>query len=79
MRYPFAHRRANGQDSNTTHFLGWLVAPVATGWVKDVTASFSWGLYLSALFSTLGGILIFFVRPAFRWGREPSVVENEWD
>jgi MFS family permease len=59
--------------TNTIHFLGSLIAPVATGWVKDVTASFSWGLYLSALFSTLGGILIFSVRPSFRFGKEKPI------
>jgi len=59
--------------TNTIHFLGSLIAPVATGWVKDVTASFSWGLYLAALFSTLGGILIFAVQPSFRFGKERPI------
>ena len=59
--------------TNTIHFLGSVVAPWATGWVKDTTASFSWGLYLSALFSVLGGILIFAVRPPFRMGKERPI------
>ena len=33
--------------TNTIHFTGSLIAPWMTGWVKDVTASFSWGLYLA--------------------------------
>jgi MFS family permease len=56
--------------TNTIHFLGSLIAPWVTGWVKDTTASFSWGLYISALFCVLGGILILAVRPSFRFGKE---------
>jgi len=59
--------------TNTIHFLGSLLAPWLTGWVKDTTASFSWGLYLAAIFCVLGGILIFAVRPAFRFGKERSI------
>jgi sugar phosphate permease len=63
--------------TNTIHFLGSLFAPWTTGWIKDVTASFSWGLYLSALFSTLGGILIFSVRPGFRFGKERPIHDRQ--
>ena len=59
--------------TNTIHFLGSLIAPWLTGWMKDVTDSFSWGLYLSSIFCVLGGILIFAVRPAFRFGKERSI------
>ncbi len=59
--------------TNTIHFLGSLIAPWATGWIKDVTASFSWGLYLAALFCILGGILILTVRPSFRFGKEAKI------
>ena len=59
--------------TNTIHFLGSLIAPWMTGWVKDVTTSFSWGLYLAAIFCILGGILILAVRPSFRFGREISI------
>jgi MFS family permease len=59
--------------TNTIHFLGSLLAPWLTGWVKDTTASFSWGLYLSAIFCILGGTLIFAVRPSFRFGKERSI------
>ncbi len=59
--------------TNTFHFLGSLIGPWATGWVKDRTASFSWGLYLVGIFCILGGILIFTVRPCFRFGRENKI------
>ncbi len=59
--------------TNTIHFLGSIIAPWMTGWIKDVTASFSCGLYLAGLFCFLGGILIFAVRPSFRFGREEPI------
>ena len=59
--------------TNTIHFLGSLIAPWATGWVKDVTGSFSWGLYLAGIFCILGGILILAVGPAFRFEKERSI------
>lgn len=60
--------------TNTIHFLGSIIAPWATGWIKDVSASFSWGLYLAALFCLFGGILIFAVNPAFRFGMEKRIL-----
>ncbi len=62
--------------TNTIHFLGSLIAPWATGWVKDVTASFSWGLYLAAIFCMMGGILILSVRPFFRFGKETAILKS---
>jgi MFS family permease len=59
--------------TNTIHFLGSLIAPWATGWIKDVTASFSWGLYLAGIFCILGGTLILTVRPSFRFGKETKI------
>jgi sugar phosphate permease len=59
--------------TNTIHFIGSLIAPWATGWVRDVTASFSWGLYLAGIFCILGGILILTVRPSFRFGKEAKI------
>ncbi len=61
--------------TNTIHFTGSLIAPWATGWIRDVTASFSWGLYLAGIFCILGGILILCVQPCFRFGKEKKVVE----
>jgi MFS family permease len=60
--------------TNTIHFLGSIMAPWVTGRVKDMTASFSWGLYLAALFCILGGFLILAVRPPFRLGKERPIV-----
>ncbi len=62
--------------TNTIHFLGSLIAPWATGWIRDMTASFSWGLYLSAIFCIAGGILILCVSPAFRWRKERPIVSG---
>ncbi len=62
--------------TNTIHFTGSLIAPWATGWIRDVTASFSWGLYLAGIFCILGGILILCVRPCFRFGEEEKIVET---
>jgi len=59
--------------TNTIHFLGSLVAPWVTGWVRDRTASFSWGLYVAAIFCALGGILMLAVSPSFRFGREKKI------
>ncbi len=59
--------------TNTIHFTGSLIAPWATGWIRDVTASFSWGLYLAAIFAFAGGILIFSVSPSFRWRTERKI------
>lgn len=56
--------------TNTFHFLGSLIAPWVTGQLKDVTGSFSWGLYLAALCCLVGGFLILAVRPPFRLGKE---------
>jgi len=61
--------------TNTIHFTGSLIAPWMTGWIKDITASFSWGLYLAAIFCILGGILILAVRPSFRLGKEIEIGE----
>jgi MFS family permease len=59
--------------ANTAHFLGSLGAPWITGWIKDLTASFSLGLYLSGIFCFLGGVLILSVRPSFRFRRERTI------
>jgi ABC-type antimicrobial peptide transport system permease subunit len=53
--------------------LGSLIAPWVTGWVKDMTAAFSWGLYLASIFCILGAILILAVKPSFRFGKETKI------
>jgi hypothetical protein len=42
--------------------------------VKDVTDSFSWGLFLAAIFCILGGVLILAVRPSYRFGKEKAIL-----
>ncbi len=63
--------------TNTIHFLGSIFAPWVTGWIKDFSASFSWGLYLGAIFCVLGGILILAVSPPFRFGMEKRILIEE--
>jgi MFS family permease len=48
--------------NNTVNFLGSLIAPIATGWIKDVSGSFAIGLG--------GALVLCLVRPAFRWAPE---------
>ena len=62
--------------TNTIHFLGSIIAPWATGWIKDISTSFSWGLYLAAIFCIFGGFLIFAVRPSFRFGIERRILND---
>ncbi|MBI2457069.1 MAG: MFS transporter [candidate division NC10 bacterium] len=56
--------------NNTINFIGSLVAPIATGWIKDASGSFAGACYLAAAVGVAGAILVFLVHPAFRWGRE---------
>lgn len=51
---------------NTVCFAASLVAPAATGWVKDWTGSFAGGLYLAAGVAVLAVPGYLAVRPAFR-------------
>ncbi len=62
--------------TNTTHFLGSLLAPWLTGVIKDVTGSFAWGGYTAGLISVVGWFLILGMRPAFRWGRDVPVMSS---
>jgi len=52
--------------TNSTNFIGAIIAPTLTGWVKDLTASFEWGCYLGVIFILIGSIFIFCVSPPFR-------------
>jgi MFS family permease len=56
--------------NNTVNFIGSLVAPVATGWIKDVSGSFAGACYLAAGVGLVGVLVASLVRPAFRWVRE---------
>lgn len=56
--------------NNTMNFIGSLIAPIATGWIKDVSGSFAGACYLAAAMGIAGATAILLVRPAFRWARE---------
>jgi len=60
--------------TNGINFIGAIVAPWLTGWIKDFTGSFAWGAYSSGIILILGAILIMGIRPSFRLGREVSVL-----
>ena len=69
---PVALRGTSFGLNNTIDFIGSLGAPMATGWIKDASGSFAGACYLAAAIGLVGALLLFFVRPAFRWGREVS-------
>jgi MFS family permease len=48
--------------SNSISFLGAIVGPIATGWVRDLTGSFSAGCVLAAILALAGVVLAFAVR-----------------
>ena len=56
--------------TNTIHFLGSLIAPWLTGWIKDVTGSFAWGAYVAGAFIFIGALIFMAIRPVFRLGPE---------
>ena len=51
---------------NAICFVASLVAPYATGWIKDWTGSFAGGCYLAAAIGLAGAPLALAVRPPFR-------------
>jgi len=55
---------------NTVAFVGSLVAPMATGWIRDVTGSFAGGCYVAAGLALVGALLAFSIPPAFRLAPE---------
>jgi MFS family permease len=48
--------------SNSISFVGAIVGPTATGWVRDLTGSFSAGCVLAAILALAGVVLAFAVR-----------------
>ena len=54
------------------NFIGSLVAPIATWWIKDASGSFAGACYLAAAVGVAGAIVLSLIRPAFRWAREAS-------
>ena len=59
--------------SNSISFVGAIVGPIATGWVRDLTGSFSAGCVLAALLASAGVVLAVALRvpPAPRSPRLP--------
>src|SRR5262249_56294673 len=59
--------------SNSISFVGAIVGPIATGWVRDFTGSFSAGCVLAALLASAGVVLAVALRvpPAPRSPRLP--------
>ena len=55
---------------NTVSFVGSLVAPPLTGWIRDTTGSFAAGFLVSAALLLGGTLLVMAVRPAFRLRNE---------
>lgn len=56
--------------NNTINFLGSLIGPIATGWIKDVSGSFAGACYLAAAIGLGGAVVLSLVRPAFRFAPE---------
>jgi len=52
--------------TNSINFIGSLIAPPLTGWIKDVTSSFEWGCYITVILILIGSVFIFGVSPPFR-------------
>jgi len=59
--------------TNSINFIGALVAPPFTGWVKDVSGSFEWGCHASALMMLAGAFCIAAIHPPFRLAPERPV------
>jgi MFS family permease len=58
--------------NNTINFIGSLIAPIATGWIRDASGSFAGACYLAAGIGLAGALLLGLVHPALRWAREAS-------
>lgn len=73
-----SHARAMDKDAlgtamgafNFTGMMSAVVAPVVTGFIRDITGSFVAAYYVAALISVLGGILVMFV------SEEPEIFGN---
>src|SRR3990170_3450276 len=59
---------------NSTCFIGAILSPFLTGWIRDVTGSFAAGLYGVAALSVVSVVTAFGIRPAFRLKEIPPAV-----
>lgn len=48
--------------TNAIVFIGSILSPWVTGWIRDLTGSFVWGCYIAGIFSLIAGIIVFWVR-----------------
>lgn len=62
---------------NTVCFVGAVVGPFLTGWVKDLTGSFAWGCYGAAVVAGLGAVVAMAFPPAWRLKLRPSLAAQE--
>lgn len=62
---------------NTVCFVGAVVGPFLTGWVKDLTGSFAWGCYGAAVVAGLGAVVAMAFPPAWRLKLCPSLAAQE--
>lgn len=62
---------------NTICFVGAVVGPFLTGWIKDVTGSFAGGCYGAAVVAGLGAATAMTFPPAFRLKLGPSLAARE--
>ena len=63
--------------TNSINFIGSLIAPPLTGWIKDVTSSFEWGCYLTVIVILIGAIFVLGVSPPFRLEPEIPIYRAE--
>lgn len=50
---------------NGIQFTGSLISPWLTGFIRDVTGSFAWGIYVSAIMLIFSVLLLLLISPAF--------------
>ena len=62
---------------NTVCFIGSVVGPFLTGWIKDVTGSFAWGCYGAAAVAGLGAVVAMAFPPAWHLRLAPSLAARE--
>ncbi|MBI4318282.1 MAG: MFS transporter [Chloroflexi bacterium] len=62
---------------NFVNFFGSLIAPWASGAIRDYTGSFAWACYVAAIFTAAFSLVIFAISPAFRLGPEIRILDRQ--